>query len=77
MEACLAVEREQEKVVKKLKAVSGSATEKLQQVLHQIQALKELLTAAAPDAKHQGGRAGCLQRTQRHARHYIQTGQGH
>ncbi|CAI8047723.1 hypothetical protein GBAR_LOCUS26405 [Geodia barretti] len=46
MEACLAVEREQEKVVKKLKAVSGSATEKLQQVLHQIQALKELLTAA-------------------------------
>lgn len=46
MEACLAVEREQEKVVKKLKAVSGSATEKLQQVLDQIQALKELLTAA-------------------------------
>ena len=50
MEACLGVEREQEKVVKKLKAVSGSATEKLQQVLDQIQALKELLTAAGEDS---------------------------
>ena len=46
MEACQAVDREQEKVVKKLKSVSGSATEKLQRVLDQIKALKELLTAA-------------------------------
>lgn len=45
MEACLAVEREQEKVVKKLRTVSGSATEKLQRVLDQIQALKDQLTA--------------------------------
>ena len=47
MEACLAVEREQEKVVKKLKAAAGTATDKLQEVLDQIKALKELLTAAA------------------------------
>lgn len=46
MEACLAVEREQEKVVKKLKAVSGSASVKLQQVLDQIQTVKELLAVA-------------------------------
>ena len=52
MEACLAVEREQEKVVKKLKAVSGLATEKLQQVLDQTQALKELLTAAGERFVH-------------------------
>ena len=44
MEACLAVEREQDKVVKKMKTVTGSATEKLQQVLDQIQALKDQLT---------------------------------
>lgn len=45
MEACLAVEREHEKVVKKLRTVSGSATEKLQRVLDQIQALKNKLMA--------------------------------
>ena len=45
MEACLAVEREQEKVVKKLKTVSGSASEKLKQVLDQIQVLKHQLSA--------------------------------
>lgn len=45
MEACLAVEREHEKVVKKLRTVSGSATEKLQRVLDQIQALKSELLA--------------------------------
>lgn len=39
------MEREQEKVVKKLRTVSGSATEKLQRVLDQIQALKDQLTA--------------------------------
>ena len=108
MEACLAVEREQEKVVKKLKTVSGSATEKLQQVLDQIQALKDQLTAggcviiapslevspvcrlqrwrgdagaagggAAVYAKRQRGGAGCVKRSQRHARHYLQTRQGH
>lgn len=43
MEACLAVEREQEKVIKKLKTVSGSASKKLQRILDQIQALKEQL----------------------------------
>ena len=31
------MDREQEKVAKKLKTVSGSATEKLQQVIDQIQ----------------------------------------
>ena len=46
MEACLAVQREQEKVVKKLRTVSGTATEKLQHVLDQIQALKDQLMAA-------------------------------
>ena len=46
MEACLAVQREQEKVVKKLRTVSGTATEKLQHVLDQIQALKGQLMAA-------------------------------
>lgn len=45
MDACLAVEREQEKVVKKLKTVTGTTTEKLQQVLDHIQVLKEQLTA--------------------------------
>lgn len=52
MEACLAVEREQEKVVKKLKTVTGSTTEKLQQVLDQIQALKDQLTAGKCAAGH-------------------------
>lgn len=47
MEACLAVEREQDKVIKKLKTVSGSASEKLQRVLDQIQSLKEQLAAGA------------------------------
>lgn len=46
MDACLAVQREQEKVVKKLRTVSGTATEKLQHVLDQIQALKDQLMAA-------------------------------
>ena len=39
------MEREQEKVVKKLKTVTGATTEKLQQVLDQIQALKDQLTS--------------------------------
>ena len=47
MEACLAVEREQDKVIKKLKTVSGSASDKLQRVLDQIQSLKEQLVAGA------------------------------
>ena len=41
MEACLAVEREQDKVLKKLRTLSGSASEKLQEVIDQVNALKE------------------------------------
>lgn len=41
MEACLAVEREQDKVLKKLRTLSGSASKKLQEVIDQVNALKE------------------------------------
>lgn len=54
MEACLAVEREHEKVVKKLRTVSGSATEKLQRVLDQIQALKNKLMAGRTSLSSSG-----------------------
>ena len=59
MEGCLAVEREQEKVIKKLRTVSGSASEKLQRVLDQIQALKDQLAAGAQSVADASGRL-CL-----------------
>ncbi len=40
MDACLAVEREQEKVLKKLKTLSGSSADKLQKLIDQIAQLK-------------------------------------
>lgn len=40
MDACLAVEREQEKVLKKLKTLSGSAADKLQKLIDQIAQLR-------------------------------------
>ena len=61
MEACLAVEREQEKVIKKLRTVSGSASEKLQRVLDQIRALKDQLAAGAQSVADASGRL-CLVR---------------
>ncbi len=45
MESCLAVEREQEKVLKKLKTLSGSASDKLQKIIDQVNVLKEQLSA--------------------------------
>lgn len=58
MEACLSVEREHEKVVKKLRTVSGSATEKLQRVLDQIEALKNKLMGGRTSLSN-GGRDEC------------------
>ncbi len=43
MDACLAVEREQEKVLKKLKTLSGSYAYKLQILIDQIAQLREEL----------------------------------
>ncbi len=40
MEACVLVEREQEKIIKKLKTLSGSASRKLQQLIDQVVELK-------------------------------------
>jgi hypothetical protein len=40
MEACVMVEREQEKIMKKLKTLSGSASKKLQQLIDQVADLK-------------------------------------
>lgn len=48
------MEREHEKVVKKLRTVSGSATEKLQRVLDQIQALKNKLMAGRTSLSSSG-----------------------
>lgn len=45
MEACLAVEREQEKVVKKLRTLSGTASERLQKIIDQVNTLREQLNA--------------------------------
>ena len=45
VEACLAVEREQEKVVKKMRMFSGSSAEKLQKIIDQVIALKLQLSA--------------------------------
>ena len=44
-EACLAVEREQDKVVKKMRTFSGSSADKLQKIIDQVTALKLQLTA--------------------------------
>jgi len=41
MDACMAVEREQEKVLKKLKTLSGSSADKLQRLLNQIDQLRK------------------------------------
>lgn len=43
MDACLAVEREQEKVLKKLKTLSGSYAYNLQILIDQIAQLREEL----------------------------------
>ena len=43
MEGCLAVEREQDKVLKKLKTLSGSSAEKLQKLIDQITILRKEL----------------------------------
>ena len=43
MEACLAVEREQDKVLKKLKTLSGSSADKLQKLIDQITILRKEL----------------------------------
>ena len=43
MDACLAVEREQEKVLKKLRTLSGSSADKLQKLIDQIIQLREQL----------------------------------
>ena len=51
MESCLAVEREQDKVLKKLKTLSGSASDKLQKVIDQVNALKEHLSTGS-DVTH-------------------------
>ena len=40
MEACIMVERDLDKIVKKLKTVSGSTVEKLEKLLRQIEELK-------------------------------------
>ena len=49
MESCLAVEREQDKVIKKLKTLSGSASDNLQKIIDQVNALREQLKAGWPD----------------------------
>ena len=40
MEACVLVEREQDKIIKKLRVLSGSAAKKLQQLIDQVSELK-------------------------------------
>ena len=45
MDACLAVEREQEKVLKKLRTLSGTASEKLQKIIDQVESLRDQLNA--------------------------------
>lgn len=52
MEACVLVEREQEKIMKKLKSLSGSASKKLQQLIDQVADLK---------AKFEAGQCGEFQ----------------
>ncbi len=41
MDACLAVEREQEKVLKKLRTLSGSSANKFQKLIDQIAQLRD------------------------------------
>ena len=45
MEACLAAEREEDKVLKKLRTLSGSASEKLQKIIEQVNDLKDQIEA--------------------------------
>lgn len=45
MDTCLAVEREQEKVLKKLRTLSGTASEKLQKIIDQVESLRDQLNA--------------------------------
>ena len=45
MDACLAVEREEDKVLKKLRTLSGSASEKLQKIIEQVNELRDQLDA--------------------------------
>lgn len=40
MEACVLVEREQDKITKKLRTLSGSTAKKLQQLIDQVAELK-------------------------------------
>jgi len=47
MEACLAVEREEDKVLKKLRTLSGSASEKLQKIIEQVNDLKDQIEAGS------------------------------
>lgn len=44
-EACLAVEREQEKVVKKMRTFSDSSADKLQKIIDQVTELKLQLSS--------------------------------
>ena len=41
----MSVEREQEKVLKKLRTLSGSASEKLQKIIDQVESLRDQLNA--------------------------------
>lgn len=41
MEACVLVEREQDKIIKKLRTLSGTTAKKLQQLIDQVAELKE------------------------------------
>lgn len=44
-EACLAVEREQEKVIKKMRTFSDSSADKLQKIIDQVAELKLQLSS--------------------------------
>jgi hypothetical protein len=46
-EACLAVEREQEKVIKKMRTFSDSSADKLQKIIDQVAELKLQLSSRA------------------------------
>lgn len=43
MEACVLVEREQDKVIKKLRALSGSTAKKLQKLIDQVAEMKAII----------------------------------
>ena len=44
MEACLAVEREQDKVLKRLKTLSGSSADKLQKLIDEVSLLQQQIS---------------------------------